>query len=144
VDQVSLKDIKISKLKQIPTIGGDVLKAMNNIDKGYNNFGEAYFSWIKFNSIKAWKFHKEMTLNLIVPFGKVRFVFFIPKQKNKFKIIEIGENISEYKRITVPPKICFGFKGLAKNKSLILNIANIKHSSDESIKYELDYSNYQW
>ena len=38
-------------------------------------FGEIYFSNINSLCIKAWKKHKIMTLNLIVPIGKVRFVF---------------------------------------------------------------------
>ena len=32
-------------------------------------FGEAYFSKIKFNKIKAWKYHSKMMLNLAVPHG---------------------------------------------------------------------------
>jgi dTDP-4-dehydrorhamnose 3,5-epimerase len=144
MDKISLNNIKITKLKRINTNSGDVLKIINKDDKCFTNFGEAYFSWVNFNAIKAWKIHQKMTLNLVVPLGKVKFVFFIPDQRNKFKTVEIGDSKDSYKRITVPPKICFGFKGLAKQKSLILNIANIKHSDKESIKYDLDYCKYDW
>tara|TARA_B100001057_G_scaffold458014_1_gene506829 strand:- start:446 stop:871 length:426 start_codon:yes stop_codon:yes gene_type:complete len=141
---MNLKSIKITKLRQIKAINGNVLKIINKNEKNFLNFGEAYFSLIDFNTIKAWKLHKKMTLNLVVPIGKVKFVFFLPNQKDKFKIVEIGEDKEYYKRITVPPKICFGFKGLARQKSLILNIADIKHSVKESIKFDLDYCNYDW
>ena len=56
--------------------------------KEMNKIKETYFSVINFNKVKAWKFHKKMSLNLFVSKGKVRFVFFL---KNRFKIIEIDE-----------------------------------------------------
>ena len=37
-------------------------------------------SKIKFGKIKAWKFHTKMILNLIVPVGKVKFVFYSQKK----------------------------------------------------------------
>ena len=144
MDKLNLNNITLTKLKKITNSGGDILRVIKNNDKGFTNFGEAYFSWIKYNAIKAWKIHNRMTLNLIVPIGKVKFVFFLPNNKKKIRVIEIGESNNNYKRITVPPKVCFGFKGLAKRKSLVLNIANIRHIKSESKKYELDYHDYQW
>ena len=37
---------------------------------------------VKSGSIKGWKKHLEMTMNLIVPLGMVRFVFLIMKIKS--------------------------------------------------------------
>ena len=69
---------------------GDVLHYLKNSSKNFNGFGEVYFSKIKPNAIKAWKLHKKMTLNLIVPMGKVQFVFFSETTK-AFRIEVIGE-----------------------------------------------------
>ena len=63
-------------LSQIPAAGGDVFHAMKSTDLGYDGFGEAYFSWVDNKSVKAWKRHKNMTMNLIVPLGTIRFIFF--------------------------------------------------------------------
>jgi hypothetical protein len=38
-----------TKLNIISTPGGDVLHAMKNIDNGFVDFGEVYFSEIDFN-----------------------------------------------------------------------------------------------
>ena len=46
-----------------------------------NEFGEVYFSSIKPKSVKAWKLHKKMTLNIVVPVGKVRFALFDDSEK---------------------------------------------------------------
>ena len=50
-------------------------------------FGEAYFSKIKFNKIKAWKYHSKMTLNLAVPHGKVKFVFILSVKMTILKLL---------------------------------------------------------
>ena len=66
----------ITPLDRITVEGGDVLHAMKNSDIGHFGFGEAYFSKIHRNSIKAWKMHKEMILNIVVPIGAIHFVLF--------------------------------------------------------------------
>ena len=105
------------------------------------NFQEAYFSKVKFNKIKAWKFHLKMTLNLVVPHGKVKFVFYSQNTKH-FRVIEIGEK--KYFRLTVPPKIWFGFKGISKPESIILNITNVKHNKKEILRREKNEINFDW
>ena len=136
-----LKEIKVVKLKKIPTDGGDVLHFLKNGDQGYKRFGEIYFSQIKYGKVKAWKKHLKMTLNLVVPVGNVRFVFYSPN-KDIFRVEEIGS--SNYSRIIVPPGIWFGFKGLSKNNNLVSNLANIKHDPQESINVEKNFFSYKW
>ena len=63
-----INDVFITPLRIIDTNGGNVLHAMKNDSPGPFGFGEAYFSEIEFKMIKAWKRHREMTLNLVVPF----------------------------------------------------------------------------
>ena len=139
---ISLDDITITTLRQIEVKGGNVLHGMKSNDIGYNGFGEAYFSWVKKDNIKAWKLHERMTLNLIVPIGRIRLVFVIQSQPEKFRVEEIGSN--NYSRISVPPGIWFGFMGISSQDSLLLNISNIIHDPNEVIKENLNYFKYQW
>ena len=78
---MSLDNILVIPLKQIPTDGGNVMHALKKSDTGFNDFGEVYFSWIEHGVIKAWKYHQRMTLNLIVPVGGVNFVFHLTNEK---------------------------------------------------------------
>ena len=138
---VSLDDILVTPLKQIPTVGGDVLHALKKSDKGFNNFGEVYFSWVEQSTIKAWKYHQRMTLNLVVPLGEISFVFHLTNQKNNFRTENIGEK--RYARLTVPPGIWFGFQGRGKYRSLLMNLADMAHDPDEVLrktKSEIDYN----
>ena len=104
-------------------------------------FKEAYFSKIKFGKVKAWRYHLKMTLNLVVPHGKVKFVFY-SKKEDIFKIIEIGEK--HYSRLTVPPKLWFGFKGISKYESIILNLTNIPHDPKEILRCKKNKIKFNW
>ena len=72
---IAVDDIIVTSLSEVSVEGGNVMHAMKCTDVGFVGFGEAYFSKIDMTAIKAWKKHINMTLNLIVPFGTVRFVF---------------------------------------------------------------------
>ena len=131
--------IKIKKLKQFKLEDGDVYHALKASESEYYGFKEAYFSTIKNNKIKAWKRHYKMTMNLIVPIGKVQFVFY-DENKNLLKNLMIGEE--NYSRITVPPMIWFGFKGVSLNTSYILNISNEIHDPLEVERKPLTFLNF--
>lgn len=138
---VVLEQIQVTQLKRIPVVGGDVLHALKRTDSGYMGFGEAYFSMIAARAVKAWKLHRKMTLNLVVPIGDVRFVFFSQDRK-VHREVTIGA--SNYERLTVPPSIWFGFEGLAAPFSLILNVADIPHDPDEVQRKPLTEFDYDW
>ena len=128
-----------SKLLRINNEEGDILRVLRKTEESFTEFGEAYFSIIHMNSIKAWKKHNAMTMNLIVPTGCVGFVFTDGKD---FKSVKIGPN--NYLRITVPPGVWFGFKGLSSDINLVLNIADMVHSSEEVEKKEKNYFKFDW
>ena len=138
-----IKDILLTPLKKVESDNGSVLHAMKNTDQGFSGFGEGYFSEIYFGKIKAWKRHKEMTLNLIVPVGKVKFVFLDNRDyKNNFQEVILSKD--NYFRLTVPPMIWFGFQGLSEQSSIILNLANLSYHDDEIDRKEFDQINYNW
>ncbi len=138
---VSLDDIVVTPLERIPTSGGDVMHAMKSSDAGYAGFGEAYFSWIGSGLIKGWKRHSRMTMNIVVPVGRVRFVFHLDGAE-AFRAEEIGAD--RYVRLSVPPGIWFGFQGLAEPQSLVVNIASIPHDSNEVQRLALTGIAYNW
>lgn len=143
---MKIEDVVVTPLKRMNVPGGDVLHAMKDSDAGFNGFGEAYFSIVEHGAVKAWKRHKEMTSNLIVPTGIVRFVLFDDRNKeddsNVFQEITLSQE--NYCRLTVPPMIWFGFEGKGENTNLILNIADIKHDPMESDRKDIDSIKFDW
>lgn len=138
--------IKISPLKKIMVSGGDIFHAMKNSDKGYNGFGEAYFSNIEPKVIKAWKRHKEMTLNLIVPVGTIRFVIYDDrKDSSSFdSFYEVTLSQDNYHRLTVPPMVWMGFQCVGNVPAMVLNIASIPHEVNEVDKKEIKDILFNW
>ena len=142
----NIYDILITPLKIISVLNGDVMHAIKSSDEGYENFGEAYFSNINSGAIKAWKRHSKMILNLVVPFGKVKFVLYDDREKSKTygNYSEVILSRDNFCRLTVPPMIWLGFQGLSDANSLILNIADIPHNPKESIRKDINEIYFDW
>ncbi len=138
-----IEGLFLTKEKVINLESGNVMHAIKKNSNGFFKFGEAYFSKIKYNSIKAWKRHKKMNLNLVVPVGKVLFTVLDDRsQLNKIQEYIISDE--NYFRLTVPPNVWLGFKGLSKPESIILNIADIPHEDKEVEKIGIDDIEYDW
>lgn len=139
-----IKDVIITRLKIVDTPGGNVMHGIKETSVGFVGFGEAYFSQINNNAIKAWKRHKKMTLNLIVPVGKIKFVLFDDRGESNTFFQEVVISKNNYCRLTIPPMVWVGFQDLSEEGSMLLNIANIEHNPNEVDRLEIDNLNYDW
>ena len=136
----SICGIEITPLKIIELDAGNVLHNLKSSEKSFCGFGESYFSTINQHSVKAWKKHTRMIMNLTCPVGEVEFAF--TTDGLSFENYIIGT--SNYSRITVPAGIWFGFSGLADDFSLIHNFSNIVHDPNEIERATSDKFNFQW
>ena len=130
----------LTPLKQIQHPKGDIFHAMKKSDEGFDGFGEAYFSTINQGDIKGWKKHTQMTLNLVVTVGEIKFVVYDEETKEFFSVILSQNN---YQRLTVKSNLWMAFQGLGKF-NMLLNIANIEHNPNEAINIDLSEINYEW
>ena len=139
-----IKDIVVTHLEVIDTPGGNVMHGMKETSVGYAGFGEAYFSQVDKGAIKAWKRHKKMTLNLVVPVGKIKFVLFDDREVSNTQFQEVIISKDNYCRLTLPPMVWMGFQSLSNGRSMLLNIANIEHDPSEVDRLEIEKINYDW
>ena len=141
-----IEGVILTPAKIIEVNGGDVLHGLKGNDPGYFGFGEAYFSTVHLGVVKAWKRHREMTLNLVVPAGNIKFVVFDDRDesKSKGKFGEVILSIENYYRLTLPPKLWMGFQGLSNMTNMLLNVANIPHSKDEADRKDIMEIDYDW
>lgn len=126
-------------LQRIETDGGEVLKALRSDEPGFVAVQEAYFSRVDAGSIRAWKLHTEMTVNVVVPVGHATFVVAV---KHDFETFDLGPE-HNYGRLTIQPGNWFGFKG-GDHGALVLNLANILHRPDEGQNRPLEAFDYRW
>lgn len=127
--------IEITPLKQILDERGGVFHVIKKTDSGFLNFGEAYISKILEGKIKGWKYHYKMTQNFCVPYGNLKLVLYddrdLSPTKGVINTFQLDDK-SNYKRITIPPMIWYGFQCLSTDHCLLLNIADIEHDPNES------------
>ena len=141
-----ISGVIISPLNKIENPLGNIFHGMKASDKGYNGFGEAYLSTVNYDIIKPWKKHLKMTLNLIVPVGKIRFVLFDDRvdSSTNGQFMDISLSMDNYSRLTIPPQIWVAFRGEDNPKNILLNIANLEHNIEEVVRLELNKIPYNW
>ena len=142
-----IQGVTITKLIQVKNPLGDIFHVLKKNELNEFNFGEAYFSFVKYNTIKSWKKHNKMTLNIVVPIGKIKFVFYDDREDSKtyLKFIEyiIGPDVN-YVRLRIEPGIWMAFQGLGCETNMLLNIADTEHDPGEAIRCDLNNFKYEW
>lgn len=121
--------VVLTPLKVVSLDAGNVMLAIRADSEGYRGFGEAYFSMLTPGAVKAWRRHRRMTLNLVVPVGAVA-VAVVDAEAGVGRRYDIGPD--NYSRLTVPPGLWTGFQGMADRQSVVLNVADIGHDPAES------------
>jgi dTDP-4-dehydrorhamnose 3,5-epimerase len=141
-----IEDVILTPLKRISNDKGDIFHALKCSEKSFSQFGEAYFSTVHKNDVKGWKQHTKMILNLVVPIGIVKFVFFDNRADSKSKGVfqEVIVSADNYLRLTVPPYVWVAFQGASNDVNMLLNIASIEHDPTESNNCSIDAFDYSW
>jgi dTDP-4-dehydrorhamnose 3,5-epimerase len=132
--------VVLTPLKRIVQIKGDIYHAIKKSDKEFNGFGEAYFSIVNKNTIKGWKRHDKMILNLCVPVGEIEFV--VHNQITKEYFVE-SLSLKNYQRLTIEAGLWVAFKGI-KSFNMLLNISSIEHDPLEATSVCLNTFAYEW
>ena len=124
-----------TELRRIKTNGGEVIKALTAEEDDFLGLGEAYFSRVDSGCVRGWKKHTEMTVNVVVPVGHVRFVV-VDESSNSssigFQHFDLGPEFT-HGRLTIEPGTWFGFMG-GSDGGLVLNLSLI-HISEPTRPY---------
>lgn len=138
--------VELTPLAIMPAPDGEVLHAIRSDSAGYRGFGEAYFSTVHYRCVKAWKRHRSMTLNIVVPIGEIRFAIHDDRPDSASRDRTAGFILSRdrYTRLTIPPGLWVGFQGLGRELNLLLNVANFPHDPAEADRRPIDAIAFDW
>jgi dTDP-4-dehydrorhamnose 3,5-epimerase len=125
-----ISGLSFKPLKRIATPNGEVRHGLKVTDEGFEGFGEAYFTEVFPNSVKGWKRHKLMTMNLVIVSGTVRFVIHNGRGELEVHVLSVDDH--------VPPGVWMAFQGVGLGLNLILNLASHMHDPNEAEVCELD------
>ena len=137
-----IEGVQLTPQKIITVDEGDVLHGLKATDSSFHGFGEAYFSTVKKDCVKAWKRHRKMVLNFLVPVGDIKFVIHDTNHPGIFDEITLSHE--NYQRLTVAPGLWVGFTSDNEGQNLLLNVASIPHDPDEVEALPLDALGYDW
>lgn len=132
-----IQGVSLTPLRHIKGDAGDIFHIMRKDTPGFKQFGEVYISTVKQGSVKGWKRHREMTLNIVVPAGAIRFVLYNEKDKTLMDVVLSPDN---YQRLTVLPGTWMAFRGEGPEESFLVNFADITHDPSEAESMPLDNS----
>lgn len=145
MEQVNIQGVELHPLKHITVLKGDILHALKSTDDGYAGFGEAYFSQIESGAVKGWKRHNRMTLNIIVPLGKIKFVVFDGRENSltygKFQEIILSPE-DNYQRLTLAPGLWMAFQGMDDKISMLMDIIPEPHDPNEADRKNIEEIEY--
>ena len=126
--------VVITPLRKIPDERGVVLHMLRADAPHFLQFGEIYFSSVYPGAVKAWRRHRQLTLNYAVPIGMIKLVLFDDRRDSptggQLMELFIGEN--NYCLVTIPPLVWNGFKGIGDKLALVANCATLPHNDGES------------
>jgi len=144
-----IEGVIIKKLNIIPDDRGKILHIMKSSEDEFKSFGEVYCSTVYPGIVKGWHLHKEMTLNYTVLQGKIKFVLYDSRENSptfgEIQEIIIGEE--NYVRVTVPPMVWNGFKGVGLKESFVINFTDIPHNTQEIVRmdpHQNELIEYNW
>ena len=138
----------VQDLKQISDERGKVMHMLRCDSPLFEKFGEIYFSIINPCVVKAWKRHRRMTQNIVVPTGTIKLVIYDDRNGvtgcGDTEVMEIGED--NYCMVRIPPLVWYGFQCISSRQALIANCTDIPHDPDEAENRDLQDSfvPYQW
>lgn len=125
-------------LREIPDERGMVMHFMRCDDPGFTRFGEVYFSTVFPGAVKGWHLHRAMTLNYSVPLGTIKLVLYderdVSPTRGELMELFIGEG--NYSRVTVPPGVWNGFKGLGTRTTMVCNCATHPYDPKEIVRLD--------
>jgi dTDP-4-dehydrorhamnose 3,5-epimerase len=133
-DSIMIEGVLLTPLCEIDAPPGSVLKFITDESEGFSGFAECYISEIAPNDVKAWKYHEETTQNICVPFGQVRLVVYDSDECSKtfgmFNEFVLGRP-GNFMRLTIPPRLWYGFVCISSTHGLIVNLINVRHGTSD-------------
>jgi dTDP-4-dehydrorhamnose 3,5-epimerase len=143
-----IEGVKIIPKRQILDERGAIYHFLRCDSPEFEQFGEIYFSWIYPGVIKGWHRHKLMTLNYVVPVGRVKLVLYDnrPNSSTLGEVQEIYLGEGNYQLVNIPPMIWNGFKGIGVQAAMVANCSTVPHSPDEIERLDpfSDQIPYKW
>ena len=129
-----LDGVVITPLKVIEDDRGKVMHFLRSDWDVFKDFGEVYFSTVKFGKVKGWRKHTVMIQNLVCVSGELKLALYDDRDNSQTagQTAEIVFGDKNYILVTIPPGIWSSSKSLV-GESILANCSSIRHDPAESV-----------
>lgn len=133
-----IEGVQVIPLKRIPDERGTIYHMLKVTDPHFTKFGEIYFSTVYYGVVKGWHLHRNMTLNYACIHGRIKLVIFDEREgsKTKGELMELFLGPDDYSLVVIPPGLWNGFKGMARDHSIVADCIDIPHSEADSVRID--------
>lgn len=138
------------QLKQVADERGWLTEILRNDWEHFQRFGQVYVTAAYPHVVKAWHMHKKQTDYITCIKGMIKLVLCDGRGRSK-TMNEINEFVIGEKNLVlvkIPPEVWHGFKAIAGEYALILNVPTELYNYDKPDEYRLppntDKIPYDW
>jgi len=136
-----INDVKIKKLKVIPDDRGRLMEILRADDECFEKFGQVYMTTVKPGVVKAWHYHRLQRDAFSCVKGKIRIGLYDAREKSptfgKTMDIVTGPD-DDPKLVSIPPNVYHGFKGMAREESIVINTPTEAYNHAKPDEYRID------
>jgi dTDP-4-dehydrorhamnose 3,5-epimerase len=128
-----IEGVAVVALSRIPDERGTIYHMLRRTDPHFIDFGEIYFTSIYEGVIKGWHRHRDMTLNYVCIWGRIKLVMHDDRVASPTRgtTLERFLGPDDYSLVVIPPGVWTGFKGMA-DVSIVANCATHPHDPDRT------------
>lgn len=145
-----IKDVYVRKLKLIPDERGYLMEMFRSDWEEFKTFGQVYVTAVYPGVVKGWHYHKHQEDNFICVAGMAKVVLYDSREDSPThgEVNEFFIGTHNPMKVTIPPGVMHGFKGISSEMTLIVNVPTRLYNYTEPDEYRLpahtDQIPYDW
>jgi dTDP-4-dehydrorhamnose 3,5-epimerase len=145
-----IEGVVVRDLRPIPDERGMLMEILRSDDPAFRKFGQVYITTAYFDVVKAWHYHKIQWDNFACIRGMCKLVLYDDREQSptRGEVNEFFLGVFQPKRITIPPGVWHGFKGISMEEALMINVPTEVYHYDQPDEYRRPWNDpsipYDW
>ncbi|MCD6379357.1 dTDP-4-dehydrorhamnose 3,5-epimerase family protein [bacterium] len=142
--------VNVKKLRVIPDERGRLMEILRADDKDFTKFGQVYMTTCHPGVVKGWHYHHKQTDYMTAIIGMVKIVLYDNRDDSPThgEVNEFFVGQHNPIRVTIPPGVCHGFKGISNTEAIIINTVTEPYDYENPDEHRIHPHNndipYKW
>jgi dTDP-4-dehydrorhamnose 3,5-epimerase len=135
-----IKDVRTKPLRVIPDERGRLMETLRCDDDLFIKFGQAYVTTAYPGVVKGWHYHKIQVDHFVALRGMFKVVLYDGREDSSThgEVNEFFMGVHNPVLLQIPRLVLHGFKGIADEESMMLNIPSEPYNYDSPDEYRVD------